>query len=75
MTPKIERGVPIPDKHRPVRSKNYLQRIMKQMRPGDSIYFEVLDTRNLYQAGRTAFGSGNFTSRKEKAGARIWRLR
>lgn len=69
---KIERGVPIPDRHR--LKRHYLQSVLRQMRAGDSIYFPGLDTRNLYQAGVTAFGQHNFTTRRESGGARIWRI-
>jgi hypothetical protein len=72
MTPKIEKGVPIPKS--PVGTRGAIQKVLRQMRKGDSIFFEGKDTRNLWQAGFHAFGQGNFTVRKENGGARIWRL-
>jgi hypothetical protein len=71
MTPKIERGVPIPSK-RTVHGS--IQKLLSPMRSGDSMFFEGRDSRNLWQAGFIAFGSGRFTVRKEGGGSRIWRL-
>lgn len=73
MTPKIERGIPIPKHYRP-RQKGYLQKLLAPMRQGDSMFFAGTDSRNIWQAGQTAFGAGNFTVRTVDGGARIWRL-
>jgi hypothetical protein len=72
MDVRIERGVPIPKAN--CGERGSIQRVLLKMRKGDSVHFPGRDTRNIWEAGRRAFGQGNFTVRKENGGARIWRL-
>ena len=73
MTPRIERDVPIPARKNGGRKNKYKPLLLK-MRKGDSIFFGDLDTRDLWTAGQIALGAGNFTVRKVRGGARIWRI-
>jgi hypothetical protein len=73
--PAIERGVPIPDKRNGGRRRmNHYKPLLMKMRRGDSIFFPGRSSSSVWMAGFTAFGSGNYTVRKENGGARIWRL-
>ena len=68
---KIEKGVPIP----PAKTKIGLSATLRSMEIGDSIFLQVVGQNRL--GGRIArvLGKGNWASRKEGAGCRVWRIK
>lgn len=67
---KIEKGIPIPAD--PRGRPGTISVVMRAMKVGDSVY---LDGANSRKNGAIYLGKGNYTSRKEKQGFRIWRTK
>ena len=69
---EIDNDVPVPKKRAGRRSRVADQ--LRQMRPGQSVYLDKTAAQGNMVANY-AFGSGNYTVRKEGAGCRVWMLR
>lgn len=74
MTIAIEKAVPLPETHRPVRTSKYP---FSQMEVGDSFLAEDIKATTMYSSvARYIKASGNtkkFTVRSTEAGVRVWR--
>lgn len=70
---RIEQGVPIPPKVAPVNGPSRLQLLVKSMKVGDSIFFKRALGSTIVSRGSIWLGKGNFTTRKEGNGVRLWR--
>lgn len=69
---KIEKGIPIPfGSGRGNFSTGHCD-ILRKLNVGDSVYFPGKYTNQL---ASKILGKGNYTTRKEKAGYRIWRTK
>lgn len=65
---KIESGIPLP-----TRASRGQHSIMKDMKVGDSVFFE--DSQIAGNAAQCQLGVGNYQSRKEGNGRRVWRTK
>lgn len=68
--PKIEKGIPIPPMHGK-RDSGYAT-ILRAMEPGDSVHFKC-NGQAAANAATGVWGAGNYVTRKENDGYRIWR--
>lgn len=65
----IERDIPIP----PPRQMSGIFKIFRQLKVGESVWLAVTQDLGCTYAGRI-IGKGNYRSRKERHGVRIWRV-
>lgn len=64
---KIEKGVPTPQ-----RAYRGQYAAMKDMKIGDSVFIQ--DSQSATNAAQTHLGAGNYKSKKEGSGRRVWRI-
>lgn len=69
---KIEKGIPIP----PItRAKWGFAEKLRGMKKGESVLLKGKQISNRTRYGQMAFGKGNYATRKEGDGYRIWRTK
>lgn len=67
---KIEKGIPVP----PPKSKNGYSLALRSMEAGDSVVLPISHNSAMAAASRI-LGAGNYTTRKEQDGIRVWRVK
>lgn len=67
--PVIEKGIPIPEK----RGMHGYSALLRELKPGDSVLLPIVPYR-AYGLGWKVLGKGNFRSKKENGGTRVWRI-
>ena len=71
---KIEKGIPLPAKS--LGGGRGFQKILKEMKAGDSVVLPTSGYANAWSAAANALGSGNFMVRREAdKGFRVWRMK
>jgi hypothetical protein len=65
---KIEKGIPIPGR------RNGFSETLRKMKPGDSVLLPR-DRLNANALAHDVLGSGNYATRKEDGGTRVWRTK
>jgi len=69
---KIETDIPVPT-HR--RKASEVREAMRRMNPGDSLLIPGDNRSGISADMIQTWGKGNGTSRKEKGGVRVWRVK
>ena len=67
--PIIEQGIPLP----PKRVRTGMTALLRQLQPNDSVLLPITPWR-AYGLAYRVFGKGNFASKKERGGTRVWRV-
>jgi hypothetical protein len=66
---KIDKDIPVP----PRKGRGSLMALMRTMKVGESVFVPNQKTGN--HTAWLVFGKGNYTTRVEKAGVRVWRIK
>lgn len=68
---KVDKGIPAPERV----SYGSLASFLRKMQIGDSVFIPHATTSSARSAAVYALGSGNYTTRKEHGGVRVWRTK
>ncbi len=70
--PKIEKGVPIPGYNLNNHNAKGYSKVLRKLEPGDCVWLPT-NLKAIANSCSRIFGRGQFTSRSENDGIRVWR--